>query len=388
MSARSKVQRDSGMQRCSRRRAIGLLGAGLAASGLGLLPGCEAPPAVRPVPPPAPPPTSKRVWPPRASYPAPDLADACVLRQDVGIRPYRRGAVRVERDAHAIKPLIHQYGHGGAGITLAPASASDAADLLSEAEVAPPSPIAILGAGIVGMTTADLLLDRGYRVTIYTDRMTPDTTSDIAGGQFAPATVAVGGAERLTRWMRLASDYYLPRAGRGCGVERVVNFTAGGGRALRLLPDDRFSSQALTRLPIAGLEQPGSAHETLLITPPVYLPWLVGRLRERGCAFSFRRFDSASQVAALPDTAVINCLGMGSKPLYSDSRLVPIRGRLVLLKPQRLDYLFSHRNGYLFSRSDAVVLGGTYDRGTTDTTPDPRATQRILERHRRFFGSA
>jgi D-amino-acid oxidase len=54
----------------------------------------------------------------------PALADAAVLRSDVGLRPFRP-EIRLDRDGR----VIHCYGHGGAGITLAWGCADDVAGL-------------------------------------------------------------------------------------------------------------------------------------------------------------------------------------------------------------------------------------------------------------------
>jgi hypothetical protein len=368
-----------------------LIAAGCSGLALGSVQGCSAPPRVASVPPqriddlgtPA-----SSVWPLADQYPQPDLSDGRLIGQRTGIRPYRRGSVRVEVQDLAGKRVIHNYGHGGAGITLAPASSAEAIDLLEATSPESGSTIAVLGAGIVGMTTADLLRDRGYSVRIYTEHITPNTTSDVAGGQFAPATVAIGGSERRDRWMCVASDYYLPRAGTGCGVDRVINFTVGdAGGALRHLPDDHFQRRSLNRLPIDGVNQSGGAYETLVIAPPIYLRWLMERLIARRVTFRLQRIASPSDVADLPEQAVINCMGLGAKAVFGDDQLIPIRGRLLMLEPQPLGYLLSHPRGYLFSRPDAVVLGGTYDRGQTDSTEDPRVTGELLERHQLFFTS-
>ena len=52
----------------------------------------------------------------------PELCDARVLAQLVGLRPARHGGVRLARDPADLPGgvrLIHDYGHGGAGVTLA-----------------------------------------------------------------------------------------------------------------------------------------------------------------------------------------------------------------------------------------------------------------------------
>ncbi|WP_370961324.1 FAD-dependent oxidoreductase [Amycolatopsis sp. cg9] len=58
----------------------------------------------------------------------PRLAGAEVLRSRVGLRPFRR-EVRLERDGD----VVHCYGHGGSGITLAWGCAADVAGLVSAA---------------------------------------------------------------------------------------------------------------------------------------------------------------------------------------------------------------------------------------------------------------
>ena len=44
----------------------------------------------------------------------------------------------------------------------------------------------MLGSGVVGLSTARLVQEAGFPVTIYTAALPPDTTSNIAGGQFHP----------------------------------------------------------------------------------------------------------------------------------------------------------------------------------------------------------
>ena len=52
----------------------------------------------------------------------PALAGAPVLWQAAGLRPARHGGARVELDPVELPggvPVVHDYGHGGAGVTLA-----------------------------------------------------------------------------------------------------------------------------------------------------------------------------------------------------------------------------------------------------------------------------
>jgi D-amino-acid oxidase len=49
----------------------------------------------------------------------------------VGLRPFRRAGVRVECESGIT--VVHNYGHGGSGVTLSWGSAGEAALLASEA---------------------------------------------------------------------------------------------------------------------------------------------------------------------------------------------------------------------------------------------------------------
>jgi len=54
----------------------------------------------------------------RCEAAVPALRGARVLREAVGLRP-ARPAVRLETEARADGTIVHCYGHGGAGVTLA-----------------------------------------------------------------------------------------------------------------------------------------------------------------------------------------------------------------------------------------------------------------------------
>jgi D-amino-acid oxidase len=66
---------------------------------------------------------------------APELADARVLEHRVGLRP-GRPSVRLELERHppADTTIVHDYGHGGAGVTLAWGCAEEVVALVDAAE--------------------------------------------------------------------------------------------------------------------------------------------------------------------------------------------------------------------------------------------------------------
>jgi glycine/D-amino acid oxidase-like deaminating enzyme len=101
------------------------------------------------------------------------------IRTVIGLRPFRPTGFVVRAEKLGEKLVIHNYGHGGVGITLSWGTSQLAMELPIELS----SSVAVIGCGAVGLATARLLQDRGLRVTIYASDLPPNTTSNIAGGQ-------------------------------------------------------------------------------------------------------------------------------------------------------------------------------------------------------------
>src|SRR5213082_2036064 len=94
-----------------------------------------------------------------------------VIREVVGLRPYRAEGFVVDAGRVGHKLILHNYGHGGAGMTLSWGTASLAVDLLSEPGAVAtgskrhtgrpaPSHFAVLGCGVSGLSTARTLQRR------------------------------------------------------------------------------------------------------------------------------------------------------------------------------------------------------------------------------------
>jgi D-amino-acid oxidase len=120
-----------------------------------------------------------------------------IIREVVGLRPYRPGGFVVEAKRFGNKLVVHNYGHGGGGVTLSWGTASLAVDLARDFLVTRksgrPARFAVLGCGVNGLSTA-LLLQRRFQngpgtVTIYAKELPPDTTSNIAGAHWSPTSV-------------------------------------------------------------------------------------------------------------------------------------------------------------------------------------------------------
>src|SRR5262245_17274117 len=117
-----------------------------------------------------------------------DVDPSRIIRRVVGLRPFRPSGFVVRVEALGDKLLVHNYGHGGAGVTLSWGTGELAADLVRDSGRR--GSAAVIGCGAVGLATARILQDRGFQVTIYAGELPPYTTSNVAGAMWFPSMVA------------------------------------------------------------------------------------------------------------------------------------------------------------------------------------------------------
>src|SRR6185369_11125650 len=95
------------------------------------------------------------------------------------------------------KTLIHNYGHGGAGMSIGWGCGVVVAEL---AALTGDRRVAVVGCGSPGLTTARQLQRRGFDVTIYAATVPPDTTSNMSLAGFTPTTALVNNERRTPAW--------------------------------------------------------------------------------------------------------------------------------------------------------------------------------------------
>ena len=322
----------------------------------------------------------------------PVLADESrLIRSVAGLRPYRRSGFVVRAEQLGDKRLVHNYGHGGAGITLSWGSSKLATELGLPGHS---GPVAVLGSGVMGLSTARLVQEAGFPVTIYTAALPPDTTSNIAGGQFHPAYAFEDSAvtpEFMAQFTR-ALDYSWRRfqimVGEDYGIRWLPTYIESDCPDTKLLatfpPIDRMLAAAEHPFPWPGTLR----YDTMYAETGRYLRQMIRDVQIAGGKIEVRRFAAAADIAGLPESLVFNCTGLGSRDLFNDEELRPARGQLAILEPQReVQYAFTGGPGYMFPRPDGIILGGTFELDQWDTTPDPARIARIIARHKAFFAS-
>src|SRR5215831_10042483 len=171
-----------------------------------------------------------------------------VIRTTVGLRPHRDQGFLLKADKLDEKTLIHNYGHGGSGMSLSWGTGQIAAEFALERNPTPRR-AAVIGCGVVGLTSARQLQRRGFDVTIYAMSVPPDTTSNMSLAGFTPTSGLVDNSRRTPEWdeqfRRAATIAYTQLqllAGPNYGVSWVDNYNlsdtlpTGAGGENSLLP--------------------------------------------------------------------------------------------------------------------------------------------------------
>ena len=130
---------------------------------------------------------------------------------------------------------------------------------------------------------------------------------------------------------------------------------------------------------------------SLRIDPAVYLERLVRDVRAAEARIVTRRFRALDELLTVPEPLVVNCTGLGSRELFGDGELTPIRGQMTILKPQpEIAYRASLRGSVsvgMTPRTDGIVLGISNERGSWSLEPDVESSRNLVAAAAGFFGA-
>jgi glycine/D-amino acid oxidase-like deaminating enzyme len=330
-----------------------------------------------------------------------------ILRTTVGLRPHRDAGFVLAANRLDDKTLIHNYGHGGAGMSLSWGTGAMAADMaLDHVE----RRAAVIGCGVVGLTTARQLERRGFEVTIYARALPPDVTSSMSLAGFTPTSGLIEPSRRTPEWdaqfTRAAQIAYRQLqllAGTRYGVSWIEQYEPLDEIRPRPIDPARPSLQAGLQTPQEILERGehpfptryAIRRTTLRIEPSIYLDTLMRDFMLFGGRIVIRKFDTPRDLMSLPEPVIVNCSGLGSYDLFGDREIVPLKGQLTVLMPQA-DVTYQTSGGlnppptegigiHMMPRADGIALGGTSQRGVWTMEPDEAERSRIVDAHRELF---
>lgn len=241
--------------------------------------------------------------------------------------------------------------------------------------------VAVLGAGVIGLTSAIRLAEAGARVAVVTADDPRDTVSAVAAAVWYPTRTEAGA--RVLGWAGRTFDVLTAQARDGvAGVtprptRMLLRAPAGTPWWAAAVPDFR-----------AVEAPPGYVGQWHCTVPAVemdpYLDWLVDRFTALGGTLLRRRLDRLVDAAEYA-SAVVNATGLAAGRLAADPAVHPVRGRVVLVANPGLDTSVRDEANpagptYVHPRSRDVVLGGTFEPYQAQTAPDEATAARILAR--------
>ena len=338
-----------------------------------------------------------------------------VIRTTVGLRPHRPSGFVLRAERLDAKTVIHNYGHGGSGMSLSWGTAFMAAEIAVQQE---DRRAAVIGCGVVGLTTARQLQRRGFDVTVYAMAVPPNTTSNMSLAGFTPTSGLVETDQRTRAWdaqFRRAVEIAYKQLQLLIGPKYGISWLNGysmldappanaaaqpelGPSRPSLLPQE-FRTGSVT---LGPGDHPFptpyvSYRPSIRIEPSIYLDALVADVLLFGGDIVIRKFDTPQDLMSLEESVIVNCTGLGSYTLFRDRELTPLKGQLTVLVPQpEVDYntfggLRRNTSGglgiHMQPRSDGIILGGTSERGVWSLEPNGEARRRVVEGHIELFNA-
>ncbi|HEX7957387.1 MAG TPA: FAD-dependent oxidoreductase [Pyrinomonadaceae bacterium] len=311
-----------------------------------------------------------------------------LIRTVVGLRPYRPEGFVLSNERLGEKLVVHNYGHGGGGVSLSWGVAQMAAEQARNLE---DKTAAVVGCGVIGLSTARTLQRRGKAVTIYARELPPETTSNVAGALwypthvYDPQMVSRAFVERYQLACRLSHREFQSYVGPEYGVRWIETFSlraepepaspesAGGAE---LYPETRRYANARQVFGFPFVRQ----FTSMMVEPQIYLRALLRDFHTAGGKLVVKELKTREEVAALPERVIFNCTGLGARALFGDQGLASMRGQIEVLLPQpEIDYCYLAPSLYMFPRADGLILGGTFEAGNWSLDQDAATTTRIIE---------
>jgi glycine/D-amino acid oxidase-like deaminating enzyme len=313
------------------------------------------------------------------------------------VRPFRPAGPRVEPESLGDTLVVHNYGHGGSGWSLSWGSSTRAVRLAMQNS---PREVAVIGCGVLGLTSAILAQRAGARVTIYAREQLPHTTSADATGEWSPdsriALVHVAAADFGDVWEEMARTAFAAHRSYmgmpGAPVEMVDHYAVsdeaepGSSRLNGPVIDFASYSRRIADLmppwePVSPDASPFEATsvsrgEAMIFNLTGYGQTLLSEFAKSGGQIQRADFQSPAEIVALGKKVVINCTGYGARALWQDDTLVPVRGQLAHLIPQPdVRYGVIYRQVLAVPRRDGIVVqffggGEAQGYGIADETVD------------------
>lgn len=308
------------------------------------------------------------------------------------LRPLRAAGPNLAAETVGDKLVVHNYGHGGSGWSLSWGSAEVA---VGKALATLPRSLAVVGCGIIGLTSAVVAQRYGLDVTIYARDLLPRTRSFRASGSYTPSSrIALSdpaGPEFPMLWEQMARhSWKIFRTMLGLPGDPVQFGDSYGlsdeppqrrtfppdpaiteSYATSGLPqqnsefahlDSRIRDIVPQSTPLDPADNPfGTSYATrgsqMFFNFPAYSQLLLDEFFGRGGRYVMRSFHRPAELGELPEDVVIHATGYAARDFWGDRTVIPVRGQTGWLVPQPgVDYAIRYRNMSALSKGDGIVI--------------------------------
>jgi D-amino-acid oxidase len=258
--------------------------------------------------------------------------------------------------------------------------------------------VAIIGAGVSGLTCGVVFAERGFSVKIFAEQIGAQTTSGAAGALWFPYDAEP--AAKVIPWALATYEILvdLTKESRS-GVSMIelrqysrtgeipipewANSLGGVATALCAVDDQPPASASLRRGKQAGGYNfsSGFSLRVPLMDTTIYLDYLANRFQKAGGEIKggvrFSKLEDVDQTFDL----MIDCAGIGARELARDADLEPHRGQVAIVpKPDNLNCAIVCDDDplmYAIPRTHDCVFGGTNE-VSDNLNADPKTTKAIV----------
>ncbi|MES2141437.1 MAG: FAD-dependent oxidoreductase [Pseudomonadota bacterium] len=258
--------------------------------------------------------------------------------------------------------------------------------------------VAIVGAGIIGMTNAVRLLEKGFSVTVFTKDEPLNTNSDAAVANWFTSDDSKPLLQRYCLESITKFSELMDREGPRSGVQRIpliLYFKSKEDFEKSVWARESLrKSVNLTDAPPDRAEVPGFPFAVLihnfLIHPAIYRPYMLKKFTDLGGKLKNQKINSLSEL--IDDYAiVINSAGWEAEFLTKDSDVYPIRGQTETMEIPKNSGNYSLNvegiDAYVVFRplTKDCVIGTTYQIGDSGSEVRESDKRAIIEKISKFF---
>ena len=248
--------------------------------------------------------------------------------------------------------------------------------------------VAIVGAGVSGLTCAVCFAEKGFKTSIFAKQIGDETNSAAAAAIWYPYDV--GSGAEIIPWALVSHRHFLELARlpeTGVSVTELRVFSRLGP-----IEPPEWAQSFPTHAVAAAEIPPAFAHGFSINVPLIetgkYLEYLAARLTTAGGSISGGiRFDKLEEIG--PEFGlIVNCCGIGARELVPDPEMEPHRGQVAIVAKFDLPYAVVCDDPplmYAIPRSNDCVIGGTNEI-SDNRTADPRTTARLIRECERVLG--